>query len=885
MTTPIDPQKAGETSSSNETAIDIAGIDGSILDNIWLKLCYYREHYSANISEIAFGLQISRPVVTEFLGNGRERGTNEPKFSRGRILNLFAELTRSEKLNPQPGKKLTEPQRRRIELKIQGPDELLIAAGLISETMKTVMVSPLLEPQLTFISFLYDNRRINPDLFSQIIKQELDIFEGKSQVNAKLIDKLKENMWIDETIKDDVRSQYKEAIQIMGRKVDNLTPMESAGLLKSILSNRLNKSERFDTDLIVTGVERTSLSIPWENVEGAVELLHIIKKIGKEREAIFTNIDCMVDFGDDLCVIYPVTRTVVKCIEYNGSKVINHDRNDVINFECVSTGTHLATPMSAILQNMGFRHSILNTEMSIVWLGKDIKSLVSTAVTITDNSDEVVSGEWVSSDLIQSLLQAMIITSNKWFHKKLSSILSIEKYLYIIKSAAELKSDFYKLRLAFDEYDLDSNTVEVNKFIIIESKARKYISELKSDEPDILNGAWDTFLHTYRRISILSKLYLLQHRNAQVNYKSSDLIEEIQQILIEESDINKEITNKNDKQRLSLVSARIGLSVQKIAHNLSFGISFNDKSMLKLDDNSIEKYLEEDLFKEDDNLVEYFDALDVMIEKEIRECEEDPGYDIYHSLGSYHSIVGRVLFYTGEKKGLEAAFNRFLKAAHYFQRIGLTQKVQRSLALAGRTKIRLGDREMADECRKLCENVISEIRVKLKTFDKDFSSSMYSRLDLLRCEYEFITSEDKGNSLISCLRSLKGALWLGLNRHILDILYTLSLCAKELPKREIKDDLKNIFPELWEKDGLPKLVKDRGNNQVAVKVAEKLISGRDFLGKSQEKKIYWSSATKELQDFLIETWNDWYQEASGNKEGKHPFVTQIEKQTFLRSYL
>jgi hypothetical protein len=942
MTIPIDPLETAESledrekREAEERANYIASIDDPNLDSIWRILNHYKEEYSANISEIALGLQLSRPVVTEFLGNGKKRGENEPKFSRGRILSLFKELTKEEKLERKDGKKLTKPQEKRRKLKEDGADELLIAAGFTPENIKTVFVSPLLEPQLTFISCLYENQPLSSDLFSQVIKTQIDSLrtqqfekiitkhkqeqkqidsstESKNSEkdlkdrynlldeltkNINLIDKIKNNIRIDSKTTEIVVIKYNQMVKSMKRN-DDLTDTESAGLLKSVLNNRLNKCERFDLNLIVLGVERTSLSIHWPVETHSSQLLQKIKMIGGACENILRSSSIKKNDGDQTQTVdlsadnpYPVTRTIVNC-KYENS-------NDKIDFECISTGTQLGTAASAIVYNMGFKHCISKMEMGMTWLGQDIGSLVDTVATITDTSGRVVAGEWVSADLIQSLLQALKIAGNKWFYQHRNTALNTSSYQLIIERTAKLKADFYRCRRVSDQFDIDNEPNDIREFQNIIERAEANIS-LINQLPEIVR---DTFLNTSHRIQILAQLYRLHDFNTKVNRKRCNtFIEEIQNKLACENKKNAaKVKSGIDVDSLFLISARISLSVEKIAYNLSFGTHYHNTSIQKIDTNEIEKCLEEDLLQSHD-IIGIFKRIDKKIEIEIEKCKKDPGYDIYHSLGSYHSIVGRLLFYRGGSEILDEAFERFLRAAYYFQRIGLTIKVQRSLALAGRIKVRCRDAIMADLCMKLSASVVEESKTRLGVLKKtDFLKSIESRVQLLQAEDLLITSENSGEAIVLCLKALKGALKLGLNRHIMDIIYTIYECTKDLQGREVKDDLLGIFFELKEEGGVNKLIEDGGNNQVASRIANELNSNIQLLINStnearvsdesrvggerrvsgERRVTYWGDTTEQLGEFLMNTWNRWYRDASGDKNGEHPFSVKIKNDEFLK---
>jgi hypothetical protein len=888
----------------------VSAIDDPLMNAFRDLLRRYMDKYSTDISEIAVGLQLSRPVLTEFLN--RTKGRNHLPLSPGRICNLHTELTRSEKLdskrrrtksNKSIKETRTRSQEARSQLKKDGADELLITAGFQPRKMKMVPVSPLQYSQLSFISFLYGERPLSQDVFSQITKQEMDrieieltrkinqeIQDSKQQRSKKelilkdkldelnkasLLNKLSINSWINQETKDNVDKEYHSSIELMD--TGSLTLTESTGLFKSVLINQLTKDEGFDLNLTVIGVERTSLSLPWKikkNVrENASELLNDIEIIGHGCEALLKNsYKEEAANNSQTCSVYPITKTVINC-KYGS------DSNDIIKFECVSRGTHVNTAFSAISQNMGFRHSISTLKMDITWLGKDIRSLIDVVVTIGGKSSgELVSGECVSADLLQSLLQAMIIAGNKWFYKNFSSQLSTTEYKSIIKKTAKLRAVFYEKRLAFDEYDFDDSIVNVNEFRKISDKAKENTNNLL--ELSTSTETWDTFLYTFRRIHVLAQLYSLHHYNVQVNHTECyRLIGEIQ------DELNKPKSN----EAIFLIPARISLCVEKIAYNLSFGIAYNNESLTQPIHGTIDYLLKDNLFKIED-VCTHFDKIHEIIKEDIKRCIysdeylNNPGYDIYHSLASYHSIIGRVLFYVGKnKKDLDLAFDRFLRAAYYFQRIGLSRKVQRSLTLAGRVKVRAKEKKYVGQCEELSHSLLEEGVARLNMLDDEkFSLSVKSRLNLLKGEHSLIIDKNKEEGLQSCLNALKGALWLGLNRHIVDVLYTISLCTEDLYDREIKEDLEKIFPELWDNVGIPGLIRGRGDNKIAKRVVRELLNNRILLDQPRGKSVCWNITTEELKTFSANIWNGWYRNATGEPEGEHPFSIEIREGRFLK---
>jgi hypothetical protein len=919
----------------NSSKTDIEKIDDPFMDAFRNLLKRYMEELSTDITEIATGLNLSRPVVTDFMN--RKDGRNHLPLSPGRICNLHSELTKPENLEvkrrlshtKQSIKETrTKSQKARNQLKEDGPDELLMAAGFQPKKLKMVPVSSQQYSQMSFISFLYEDRPLSQDLYSQVTQREMDRMEierghqdrelikdikenksiatekkqanleekigGLSDENNYLTDKLNKISWMSQEVRCEVKNKYIKVIKSIDKRGEDLTSTEKAGLFKSVLNNQLSKNEEFDLGLRVISIDRVSLSLPWTKEDlnaDASEFLNRLREIGNYCERKFrklsdeNNLNANQSEHQDLLKpehskypIYPVVRTIVTCRYGKDSQEIK--------FECIARGTDVSNTVSAIAQNMGFRHAIKDLRMDMTWLGKDVRSLISTVVTIGSNHlGETVSGEWVSSDLLQSLLQATIISGNKWLYKNFGS--SNISYISVIEFSAELRASFYKCRLAFDEYDFDGSIVDVDKFREIGEKAKKYMRFL---EPELDSGMWITFLHSFSRIHSLSQLYRLRHYNIQANYdECHKLLGDIQSILSEKGD-------KNPLNSSFSIPFQIALNVEKIAYNLSFGIPYHSNSSAGLTDNLIGNKLKHNLL-EVDNIFEHVDSMNKIIEDQISEYiqsdgyHNDLGYDMYHSLASYYSIVGRVLFYVGkEKKDLEAAFENFLKAAHYFQRIGLSRKVQRSLALAGRAKIRTKEEVYVKQCKELSEFLRQEYVNKLGVFSEEkFLSSMKSRLNLLEGEYSLIIKEDREQSLTCCLDSLRGALWLGLNRHIVDILYTISQCVKSLNDRRVKDDFEKIFPEFWKESGeitggnidvlYKALIRSPNkDNKIAKEVVKGLFDRRDLMNGI----ACWGDLEQDLINLSASIWNGWYWKTVKNNEGEHPFAIKIKASEFLK---
>jgi hypothetical protein len=901
------PDQMEESIASLEQAAEtMVEIDNKLMNGFRDLLNRYRDELSTDITEIAKGLKISRPLLTEFMN--RTGGRNDLPLTPGKIYHLHATLTRTEKLykkrrtkksdkpidSEKPIDSRTKSQKAREKLKEDGADEMLMIAGYLPRTLKMLPVSSQQYSQLSFISFLHEGRPLNPDLFAQIIKQEMDRAQLEDlnpaspiiQTDRILIDRLNDTYWLEE-VRESVKTKYEKAIKIAEIAEKGRSRSEKIALFKSILYNQLSESEGIPVKLRVTKIEYISLSLAWpkEDDYNFSELLTKIKDIEIDSERMLGMFDREKIVTDDQkktpFPIYPVLRTIVTC-EY---------KNQEINLEYVSRGTHTAASIQAVAINLGFHKYISTINVDVKWLGENMKSLVSAIVKIGNDRKRLVSGEWVSSDLLHTIVQATIAAGRKWICQKFENRLSIENYENIIKSTAKIRIDFYENRLIFDRYDFDNKEDSINQFKQINDLAIEWLVELDRYPEDLRNN----FSSNFYRVYILSKLYMLQYYNMQVDHKECHrLIREI------DLEFYKNIT---DYDKI-LVAAKIGLAVEKIAYNISFGIPYKSEKLLE---NTIDSLLAQDLLNSEDDILDRLKQIDRRIEIDVKQYIEDtkyfsdPGYDIHYSLGSYYLATSRLLFFIGKtEEQFKSAFNRSMQAAYYFQRIGLSRKVQRSIVLAGRISIRIQteqSKKQAKQCKVLSEALLKQsiIDLNLPPNDTELSLSLKSRLNLLEGEYEKATTVDNSKIFMYYLKSLRGSLWLGLNRHLANILYMLSNHIEKLDIFEIDRGIKQVFPEFFlenlkEKDDKkvnrfsPNQIKfftedltKNSKNQIAPKIVRDLIQMYD----PSSRKLTNIDIAKKLKALSCDIWNNWNRNATGDENSSHPFVSKIKEGTFL----
>jgi hypothetical protein len=904
-----DRDREDSFSQKQQASKYVEEIDHEFMAEFRALLKHYIDVLSTDISEIALGLNLSRPVITDFLNENRK----DIPLSVGSICHLHKILTETERVQIKRRKKdssetevqiqsikkiRAQAQAEREKLKTNGPDELLITAGFQSRKMKMVPVYPQQYSQLSFISYIYKDRPLSQDLFFQITEQELDRKELKQEISIKNkeikarnnqevdipLQELMQLSWMSNKVKKEIERKYNSAIDTIKK---NLTPHEKLGLLTSVLHNQLNKNEEIDFKLKVIRVERIPLSLTWESSRSK-EFDTLWKKIcelSDECENLLLGIPSENDvtaeiYHADRPKSYPthqLTRTIVTC-RYGV------DREEV-NFEYISTGTHARTAISAILLNMGLYSFMPNIKLDIKCFEEDITTLAKVLVILKndDDSGESVLGEWVSSDLLQATLQATVIASRKWLHHKFRSDNELNSlYQEIVKKIAKLRAIFYKYRVAFDEYDFNDGIVNINEFLKIDNEAIKYIAKIEGIKSNYSESesiqVWNNLISNFYRVSLGSQIYRLTHENIKFNHDlCRDMLNKIDSRLY-----------RNDKHGLNtskiLIPSKISLEAEKIGYNISFGIPSKYSELQEI---SCGKTI--NLLTEHD-ILSCLTKMDETIEQYLKQYVaqnkpyNDPGYDIHYSLGSYYSITGRLLLYRGtNERDLDSACDRLLKAIYFFHRIGLTRKVERNLTLFGRVKVRIRREDYVLQCIELSQIILARHLSKVNVpKNENFELSIKSRLNLFGGEYNLIVIENYQSSLKYCLEALRGSLWLGLNRHIADNLYAISRCAEKLGNREIKVDLEQYFQGLWIADKLNnKMYGEFIHTPEENKIAKEIVSMLFTIREAADGSKCWSDVWNVFRQASINIWNTWYRMATGDKQREHPFAIDIRKGVFL----
>lgn len=888
--------------SANKPEHNLQDLDKIAALALRSRLLRYLDDLRTDISELAEGLQIARPTMQKFI-NADDETIEFPPISRSKIYHLWEALTSPSKIDP---KQCTRRYRRhgsdpeslstqdirdraienRTLLKQRGPDELMIAAGFLPVHTKWIGVSPERYPQLMQMVLLLDSDILGFDSFMKVTQTQLEetikAFDNEVEsmkihrdeedtINPSEIirQRLKINPTIEPILRGELYKKYDKACSRIFHEGyrERLSVEEALGLFSTILSNELNQKERLNLKFRVLNLEFKPLSLNLAEGDNYLEIRQTLKKVSIAAENELNTGEGLkakslsVDSKDQF--IPSVVQASITC-SYSPESISgkNIESRENIVFSYISSSTTLNLVAKAVALHLGFKESIQSPEVGTKKFGNKMASLVKCTATLEcDNNGSHVQGDWVDRDFLKAYVQSLLIAGEKWLFFQINSHnFHPQSYLTIFQKMSSLEQQLNEGRKSFHNYQFseDSATPTSLEQIAQEASAtfKKYIY------PQPSNPSWKTFEINFNRIYLLAKIHKLRLVNMQGNLSEArKLIAEIG-ACIEEREIDKFLrpisTLFRTEQKLYELSA---------GHNTELFSGHSDYW---------ENWLNEAKCKINNNRKLALSPLDPYY-------PSDPDIDIYQCLGTIHSIAGRWLFYLGTTSSeLTLASDYFFRAAHYFSRIGLAQRVARCLAIAGRAKIRMGQYETSKQLRELAYDLV---RIQLHEGQREaFKQSALSEIYLLEGEYELHAKANYMRGLELSLQGLKGAMWLGLARRSSDNLYNIWQCAQHLGDKTVEPLLKKVFPVLWAPEDINSRNQKRERlNPLENRIADEVIE-RLFEIQRRSRDQTWHQVAHQFQRMSSHIWHRWYRDADKSDAlGQHPIGQLIDDNLFLRS--
>lgn len=839
----------------------------SRVDVMWLWYIMSDVDAVPEQKQIRFNLDAD-PEVKEQLLNGLK------EQKKHLDLNSLSEAELREQLRGERRRQVIES---RDQLRKQGPDELLAAAHFLPEFSAPLRVDEKRVPQLIPLVYLLNNSLLDSRNIQDIVMSSINqaitqlktnmLSEDKQKEPTQFIlEEIKSKQTMDLLMREKLYRQYEKGVQNVEarRRGQPLDGEEAIFLYMSMSINMLTGDQQIRWGLRIIQVQFTSISLslePHSSYEGVYVSLNDIGDKA-ERE--------LFDIKSPQISVPPLIRTEVT---YRSSDIEKRDSQPrIIKIVYNSSSTYLNCSTQTLALGLGFGGAIRVSNIETQNLGQNMISLVYSRSEITDRQGKTFSGDWVSEDGFSNTLQSLLIAYRKWlYHEAHKDKIDIPLFRETVHDLSDLYQRLNISRSDLQSYRLMEKSTEDTDLSQIGKDAEERLTTIldqsrPKNEP--LPVAWRRLAFNLYRIVIITRILRMRRFTTEGNLSNARLlIGEIKKKLyeqswIDESGLVSEVDQK-DIDEIPWVSRieplRCIFEADEGLYHLCVGLGtdwFDTKA----------KYWE-------DWLVEAKKNLRGQIKPSCSSCE--PSTDTYVALTSICGNAGRWEFYlASSEEDYETASHHFLEAAHYALRIGLTHRCVRWLGLAGRSEVRRGNQLRANQCLAMAHRLIDPFKQggQRRTFQRGFLSG----LNLLEAEIKLQLENDPIEALKCSLEAIRGALFLGLNRRIIDNLRTLSFCATKVGDRFVRPDLEESFAPLFSKGGADNRDVNILNNSTSRQVLDNIFI---TLSHENNKEATWIKVADRCLDQAKEILNRWHHDAGAPEESEHPLIPYFDRKT------
>jgi hypothetical protein len=824
-------------------------------------LHFFLEKMGATQVELSEGMGVSRPVVIDFLNKEKERLPVDREGLIQLCKNLRSRRASKRKLKRESEKSSerqkieSNPDELRKLLGDTGADELLESAGFLPEKTKIIRVTSERFFQIAQIAALlelleFDDLRSTSQEFVAIASHKIAIASNKLFLNSADTQESDSLEYLIESLRKfyptlglKLRLEVIEKLQRTWERLkaggkSHFSRQEAIALFLSITIKEQMLKYPTDLHIRVEKLEFKTLSRTIEREQEYNDLYDRFVQISHQAECeLKTPGICSTTQLDiqSLNSLNPVIMAMVTCSFSHDGK-----SREYLKWMYTSSNTIVENAIGACSLHLGLTEEIANVTLSTKTLDSSIDSLVETTVVL--GSQQQYQGIWVDRDSMITMLQAIVCAAKQWLvERSWNNELDLKIYDSVCKTLSELRTQLTQVRIAFQNFQFLDEECKTAQLKRIADTARDELKKLPKEK------IYFSYRINFYRCYFLAKRLELRLSNFQGNISNAKLlIQTIQETLEEDLEVKKQLVPIQ-----ALIRSEIYLYELSCGHNQDlFELSKRQKWL------GLEEW-------------------DIEIRKAIKpgSCYKDPGLDVYQALSEIYGNVARIEFYlSNERKSLEKAGIYFLRAAHYASRIGLTQRMARWLALAGRVWVRLGDNHFSIQALSFAEKFA---RTDLTTgHSPHFCQAVLSEISLLRGEYYLLIRDEPIEALVSFLEALKGSIYLGLNRRICDALFNIARCSKKLSNFSIKEGLSRVFSEGFAESSNSKL------NQMSNHTSEKVI---DLLSNlwSREDNPTWFQVRGEFSTLAAQTWQGWHETSKPEVTTKHPIAEQIERESWL----
>jgi hypothetical protein len=882
---------------------EVDDLDNKIAGAFRAKINQLYHDLQCSETEVAEGLRISRATLHSFLNpesKEEHQHKNKKKIKKmlpitpGDVVNLWQTLTQGKRRKKIP--KYEDANKYRQLLKDRGPADLLAAAGFAPVSGNWIRVNSRHHPQMLKIALLLCSDWIDMRAYMELTQNLNDLLRERVNELVRLkecqqeetnLDSIEQTLLkhsiLDPSYQEDLLDQYKRACNSFPKM---LSFPEKVGLASSIILNKITEKDQLPLSLRVVGFEFKQLTIfipqsdNWKKINQTFQ-----KGIEIERKFISGN------------AIPPVIKAKVICRigidkkQNNASVSEEEDNASVIPFYFIANNTQLATYFNAVSLHLGFRYSATIFKVHNENLEPDINSLVKSTVVLEATKNDKNSsfsppyfqGDWVEIDLIKAAIQSLVTAGKKLLESQLNQDTK-QIYKNLVLELSSLRKQLYKLYNAAQDYNFSEQTVTIKSFQELSENSYTYLDLiLESNSKDKIQ---DSFAVEFYRIYILSQIYRIRFSHILGDLKAAQKYIEDSKKVIEST--KGKFSNPPESQTIIPIYILFKIEQKLLQLTLGKGDFWSKES------GALDEWNEKNVMGEVENHLKPKENPEKpQGNNEEQKFYNDLGWVTFQVLAEAHFLIGQWLFYTKSKESdVKVAYKRFLEAAYFYSRIGISHRCSQSIALAGRALIRLHDAQQSEEAIQLVEYLIKSNL----TGDQDVSyqKGLMSELYLLNAEYYAVIKEDYEKGIIESLKALKGSLWMGFTRRVTENLYTISRCAKWLGNREVIEDFKKeeTFAVLWETLGeegntlteelRKKLLSKICETDSRLKQVSRFLCDIKGLIDEEKEPLNWDDVADKFKEQAAKIWDEWYQEGNSQDDSqKHPIGEEIENETFL----
>jgi len=843
--------------------------DNSYFEQLRQELEKYKDEWNATNSELAEGLGISRQTLIAFLKNS-SKGL---PITRGSILRCCDLLKKNVEIKKIVG--TAKSKREKLNA-----DSLLKTAGFLPTAPILDVETNQIIPTQRFInklrmldkknSFFRVLEAVESSLIDRIFDLEEEIMFGENQSTNKsdvTLSYIDFQDWADRNLSyvdKDIKLKCQKTIEkFIYRGKKKFTNIELFELLSSIQENEINlPAFRKHIRIRVNSCEFNTLSFSLHemNTEGLIQ--GQLEQIAKLAEAKISNLEQSPMSSSRETILDPVILASIVCVFKDNKQ----QSEDSVRWCYSSSSTNVENMLAALENGMGYCAELQMSNLSTHSLGRRDSSLARVLVEFTEaakiednpkNSQlKKYQGIWVDRSIIISKLQSVVIAVQRWLSDQLTTEEQYESYSRVCKQVAEIEEGLLQGRKALNQYviqgqDQDGKEADNSAIFYLKEKVIKKVDYLlKNELPDTDFKEWygDNLQCKYNQAILM--LARAEHIEGNLTAASKYL---------EEAENNIDVKKQTHIYWL--------FYVETLIHELFKGkknqpLKTSDEILIDLHENYIKQ---EDLRCR--NFADRFD------------------FEAYLSASESCGNIARIAFYFSDFNDLEPGesetiINDFLMAAYYASKIGLKERTAHWLCHAGRTYSRLLDGQKAEQYTNLAEDILLtsiEPRCSLK-----YREAVLAEVNLAHGE-RLLLVEKNELALKFFMCCLKGAIYIGFARLIVDSLYGIYRSSIYLGNSRVKDTFHDIFGDqqefCYDSSGIekPSFLSLQDKNWKDNKIAADVI---DFLD-SLDKNAAWSLVAEQFQDQAKQIWNSWANVGVKDGTTKHPFEKAIDDGTFL----